>query len=520
MNYSDIVKYKLATTSSVSGAWARRVAVFGHSFMRQGWRDFDAWGSGSSTITGVVVEGLAKSAPSAALDYSAALGALRYNGGAWKAITRGGIQYIPGTSATYAGADGVWVSVARQTLPGTDSSFTCTRVNSTPIYTFGANNAMRWAAFRMRQGIDVENYAGSGGAVSDVLETATAVALGGRLYKVGVIDCLTNSVAHGISTALILTQFDALITQAKVFCENLIVLLDPPIRTAFSTTAQRNQLDLICRTVASTYVGDSRITILDPWASMIQADNAATTTKATYTALDGTHPGDAAAQLAGEDLYRVITDKISYSGFRFGSAAAKYDATTNPMGNLIPNSYPFGGATVMTGASSFLGTGVTAAFTKVSRTDGIDGEWQRATVTATTTAGTAATCNFGANVNAALTPAVPPIGSKLRMWQEVSVNGSLLMPDSRILVQTGAGTTSQTRSSVPVNTTQTLPITAYSGVLMSPEIPFEGSSDGIQMYMQAYCTASTPSSTVDFGRFFLGISSKFDELSFLNTLAP
>jgi hypothetical protein len=101
------------------------------------------------------------------------------------------------------------------------------------------------------------------------------------------------------------------------------------------------------------------------------------------------HPAQGTADMAGKILLEHVRDAIGRGNpVQFGGPSDAYDAANNASGNLLPNSYLVGSAgTAGTGGAGSFTTGWTGrrigagsgtiTGSKVARTDGVAGEWQR-----------------------------------------------------------------------------------------------------------------------------------------------
>jgi len=115
---------------------------------------------------------------------------------------------------------------------------------------------------------------------------------------------------------------------------------------------------------------------------------------------DGIHPNNAGAQAIGKALGPRLA-ALGKSGLVRASFGDYFEATYNPFGNVVPS-----GSSTMAGTAGTLGTGgagvvatgwrvervtgdITATGSKVARTDGTPGEWQRVTLSGATVASVA-----------------------------------------------------------------------------------------------------------------------------------
>jgi len=138
------------------------------------------------------------------------------------------------------------------------------------------------------------------------------------------------------------------------------------------------------------------VVVIDPWAALV--DPASTTGQqlAGYF-YDGLHPTPTGAYWADRalaDYFNTLATRSPYRGYAYSDA---FDATSSPTGNLMIRGgimFGTGGPLVGTGASGVVADGITATqsagggtslFSKVARTDGGLGWWQRAVLTGDTT---------------------------------------------------------------------------------------------------------------------------------------
>jgi len=478
-----------------------KFAVFGHSFLRNGWRYEAPWSyTSAGSIAGVYAEGLEQLVSASTQTLTVDVGAKTIQFGTGVPVRlRSGYVRVPGPTGLY---DGVHLRV---NLPQVVSgSMTLTRTGSRGDEIYGADNPLVWAQIFSRQSVQFVNYAASGqtmwamaGANGSVAEDLPSLPsnLSGIIF-----DCNTNDVQSNRTLAQMQADAIDIIDRLMSVGVPVYVTADPPVRNEWNADSAKRQTAAAYALWLKAYCDTlPRVVFVPMWESMIPESG--TSIRTAYAATDLVHPGSAAGQLAGYALWRAMgspTDR----GPAFGSADSVNSATT-PSGNYLTTPY-------LIGSNALTGTGYSGNFAnnqsasvsnatlvgaKVARTDGIAGEWEEATFTSSADGGNVI-IQDGAGSFAS--GRFPPAYSRVQLFCEFEVQGAQLAPDCRVAVT--APSVRYSRSTVNSNNAGPLPMTSFSGVLASAPFLILPTDTAWALQRYGYGTATTSGAKVRWGR--------------------
>jgi hypothetical protein len=209
--------------------------------------------------------------------------------------------------------------------------------------------------------------------------------------------------------------------------------------------------------------------------------------------------------------------------YQFGSALTPYSAS-NPYGTLTPNTHHFGDSSGLSTGYAKSDTSVTGSASKVARTDGIDGHWQRNTLSSGVANGCVSHIQFGAGIaGGAVAIQVPAAGTWVRGRVEVAVSSgvNLIMPDLRLIAYQSTTVLAQARSTTPQNNALGMHLAAHSGVLTTAPMRIPTGADGLTVWMSAY-GANSAAGVVDWGQYELrplSADEVFDEYAYATSIA-
>lgn len=504
-----------AVQALVSGAGnPARIVVAGDSFNSNGDNvDFPCVITKSGSINGVsIIQQQYRAAASSVartLTYDPTANTLQFGDGASVVLTRSGLLIIP----TATPDTGVAVSVRIPELTNSVQTVTVTSQTTRPDPGRTMLSVVNWAAARTKQRYEFLNLSGGGQTLNS---GASIVAYALATYNFGAIGIflgindIDQAIAIGTTVAGALAEMQrrweacfapALATGKPVLTSYLSPYYGTQTATHLAVADAFNQwLSTRNRTAAN-------LKVLNLWASMVNPDPSATTGRTGYVqASDNLHPLPPAAQYAGFALGDAVdTIGLPAAADPFIGFAQAPASATHPGGNIITNPWQFGSAGTAGGFGAVsnswvLTNGATAlsaiAATKVARTDGVAGEWQRMTVSS---AANLAFFSFAPTVVASM---LPSAGQMVQLMLEVVVNGDMLCPDIRVQMGSSLGTSPFLRAmNVDNSGAVAMPYQSYSIVLATASFPWP--SDAVaysNLLVNAFARDVTAGATVDIGR--------------------
>lgn len=481
---------------------AQKVAVFGHSFYRNGWRHEAPWLSTlTGSINGVYVEGLEQlvQAGSYTLTIDKAAGTVQFAGGQPVPL-RSGYVRVPGPTGLY---DGVHLRINNSS--STNGSMTITRNGSRGDEIFGADSALVWAGIFSRQSIDFVNYSASGLLMQYMAGPNGSVALDLAAMPVGVSALFfgagTNDTQAGRSLAQMQADAIDIIDRLTATGLPVFVTTDPPVRSEWNSDAIKRATQAAYSAWLASYCSTlPNVKFVPMWDSLIPETGS--TIRTGYASADGTHPGACSGQLAGHALWRAMGSPID-GGPSFGSADSAVSDASPYVGNFLSTPYLLGtNARSGTGFSGNFSNNTTVAVAdasvvgaKVTRADGVAGEWEQCTFASTVAGG-----NFTVteSVSNFVSGKFPQPYSRAQLFVEVECEGAQMCPDVRIAITSTYNRFA--RSSAPQQSSVPLPIQNWSGVLATAPLLILPVDSNWALYRHGYGTASTVDAVVRFGR--------------------
>lgn len=473
----------------------KRIAAFGDSFLRNGWRYESPWAySQSGSITGAYVEGLEALIDGSAntLTIDAAAGTAQFDGGTVVAI-RNGYQRIPGATGVY---DGVHIRVNMHEI--VSGSLTVTRSGTRADEVYSTDNPLVWAQIFSRQSIEFINYAASGSTLRAMAGPTGSVALdlltlpsdvSAMYFQAG-----SNDVQGGRALADMQADAADIIDRLLATGRRVYVSAQPPARSEWnSDSAKRAKMATYAMWLRSYVANLPRVTFVNAWESMLAESG--TSLRSAYT-VDGIHQGDAAGQLGGYAIWQALGAPIE-GGPVFGSADGAVSAT-NPYGNYLASPYLAGDTSGVATGFTKSESNATGTPTKVARTDGIAGDLQRVTFGASADGG-----NVQIVGGTMVSGQFPADYIRVRLFAEVFVSGGAqLCPNLGIAITT-ASRLRYGRSSTSVKNSVNLPMTTWSGVLATAPFLILPGDTSFNVLLQPLGANGTAAAVTDFGRLLL-----------------
>ncbi|MFO1242389.1 MAG: GDSL-type esterase/lipase family protein [Rickettsiales bacterium] len=216
----------------------------------------------------------------------------------------------------------------------------------------------------------------------------------------------TNDITGGASFATITGNLNAIYT--TLLNQGILVTVMPLLPRSgaqnWGTTAARQLHHAVSNWIREKALTTQGMILIDGSAAMTDPASSTGDARTNYT-VDGLHPSPIGGFYIGDAAYKVFKTITRPAATVCYSPSDTYDATNNPAGNLLTNGQLAGtGGTVGTGAtgqaadnwslSRTAGTAVTAAGSKVSRTDGLPGSLQQIVVSCNGSGSTDGTVTF------------------------------------------------------------------------------------------------------------------------------
>lgn len=296
-------------------------------------------------------------------------------------VSRAGVYEI--TSGT-AGKTITVVCRPRLYSASTEGSATVTTTAQTQQARRSAKSFPTWvhAALGSRLTCDVISHGGS--SIADLVDGLWQVPLD---YDSVIVAVGTNNIVGDASLATMQASYSQLIAGVLDKCKNVIVLPILPRSTSMNA-ARRLVLSGFNRWLYS--INQPGVRVVNTHRTILNPDS--TTGEPLSLKLeDGLHPAFPGAWDMSVPVVAALRECFSFEdGPIVSSAVDAYDATSNPLGNRLPNGGTFlgTGGTFATGGSGTLGDGwrierngsatdTTVVCSKVARTDGLPGSMQR-----------------------------------------------------------------------------------------------------------------------------------------------